>query len=190
MAKPQFTKIVANDAHVALNWTSKKKTASEAEEIHSHELTCEEKPRPAFDVAMQAFKPFLLKIIGAPKEWAEKTIVRGISLKKEESGARGIVISAIRYCPFGSAPIAINTPYLREQTDETKESGSNFFLDGMVDAIEELCDQADEYLKGNRAQGELFSDDKPPSKRKGKESEPELIGSIAARAGVPAGARA
>lgn len=156
--KPQFTKIVCNAKQIALDWTSKRKTASEAEEVTSHELRCQEKPRPAFDKALQKFLPFLLTIIGAPADWRENTKVTGVSLNKEEDGRRGIVITASRKCPHGSAPIAINSPHLREGLDD-KETGANFFLDGMGDAIDVMCDEAAAYLGGDRSQGELFGDE-------------------------------
>ena len=176
-AQSQFTKIIINQVHVALHWISRKRTASEADEVHHHQLECPEKPRPEFEKALQAFLPFLLEIIGAPKSWSENTRVTGVSLKKEEDGRRGIVITATRKCPFGSAPIALNTPYLREALDDSKETGSQFFLSGMSDAIDELCAEADKYLGGDRAQGELFGDAKP-EKTRGKGGEPEKVGDV------------
>lgn len=182
-AQPQFTKVVANGKHVAIEWITRKKTASEAEEHQSHSVVCQERPRPAFDKALQAFLPFLLQIIGAPAEWKDKTEVTGISLNKEEDRRRGVIITARRKCPFGNAPIAINTPHLRESLDDTKETGSNFLLPGMADAIDTMCEEAQSYLDGDRAQGELFGDDEKEEKkpRRGKSGEPELVGSIAGR---------
>lgn len=181
MAKkgPQFTKIIANNKHVALHWVSRRKTASEAQEQHHHQLECAEKPRPKFDVALQAFLPFLLKIIGAPASWSDNTRVTGVSLNREEDDRQGIVITATRKCPHGSAPIAINTPHLREPIED-KDTGPNFFLDGMTDAIEEMCAEAQAYLDGDRAQGELFGDDEP-KKKKGRGGAPELVGDVLVR---------
>lgn len=178
-AKPQFTKIVVNKDHVALHWISRKRTASEVDEVHNHQLECPEKPRPQFDKALQAFLPFLLEIIGAPKTWTEKTTVTGVSLKKEEDGRRGIVITATRRCPYGSAPIALNTPYLREAIDEATETGTNFFLPGMGAAIDTICDEAQTYLDGERAQGELF--ESAAKKVAGKGGEPEHVGDVVGR---------
>lgn len=181
MAKvaPQFTKITNNNKFVAIHWISRRKTAGDAEESTSHELQCAERPRPEFDKALQAFLPFLLQIIGAPSDWTDNTEVTGISLNKEEDRRRGIVITAKRKCPFGAAPIALNTPHLRESLDDTKETGPNFLLPGMADAIDEMCEEAQTYLDGDRAQGELFGDE--GEKKRGNGGEPELVGDIAAR---------
>lgn len=184
-AKPQFTKITVNQKHVALEWISRKRTASEAEEIHNHQLECPEKPRPEFDQALQAFLPFLLEIIGAPKSWTENTKVTGVSLKKEEDGRRGIVITATRKCPYGSAPIALNTPYLREAMEDT-ETGTQYFRPGMADAIDTICEEAQTYLDGERAQGELF-EDAGPKKTRGKGGDPEPLGDIVGRIKTGAG---
>jgi hypothetical protein len=179
--KPQFTKIVANQKHVALHWSSRKKSADDVEEITSHELQCQAKPRPSFDTALQAFKPFLLKILGAPASWSEGTTVTGISLNKEEDGRRGVVITASRKCPHGAAPIAINTPHLREPIDD-KDAGSSFFLEGMADAIDVMYQEAQKYLEGDRQQGELFTDD---AAKKGKRGgKPTLVGEVLAGAGA------
>lgn len=180
-AKPQFTKVVANGKNVQIHWISRRKTASEVEEQHNHQLECPEKPRPKFDKALQAFLPFLLTIIGAPADWTENTEITGISLNKEEDRRRGIVITAKRKCPFGNAPIALNTPHLRESLDDTKETGPNFLLPGMADAIDTMCDEAQAYLDGDRAQGELFGDDE--KKGRGKSGEPESVGDIVGRIG-------
>lgn len=182
-AQPQFTKIVNNSKQVHIEWITRKRTASEAEEQHNHQLECQEKPRPEFDTALQAFKPFLLEIIGAPADWKAKTVVTGISLNKEEDRRRGIIITAKRTCPFGAAPIALNTPHLRESLDETKETGPNFLLPGMVNAIDAMCEEAQIYLDGDRSQGELFGDEEKEEKksRRGKSGEPELVGSITGR---------
>lgn len=186
-SKPQFTKIVANGKSIAIHWISRKKLDSGTEEQHNHQLECPERPRPAFDKALQAFLPFMLQIIGAPAEWAKTTEVTGISLNKEEDRRRGIVITGKRKCPFGAAPIAINTPHLRESLDDAKETGPNFLIDGMADAIDLMCQEAQAYIEGDRAQGELFETAKPKEER-GKGGEPELLGDVVGRV-TPEGKR-
>lgn len=177
--KPQFTKIVANGKAVQIHWLTKKKTASDVEEQQSHVLDSPERPRPEFDKALQAFRPYLLTIIGAPKDWNDSTEVIGISLNENEERSRGVVITARRKCPYGSAPIAINTPHLRESID-VKETGPTYLLPGMVEAIDRMCEEAQTYLDGDRAQGELFGDEGgEDKKRKGKG--PELVGDVLER---------
>lgn len=174
-AKAQFRKIINNGKQVAIHWITNRKTASDAQEQHHHQLECPERPRPEFDAALQAFRSLLLKVIGAPAEWSDNTEITGISINTEEDGRRGIVITARRKCPFGSAPIALNTPHLREPLDDTKDTGPNFFLPGMADAIDALCGEAQRYLEGDRAQGELFGD---APKEKGKGGDPTKVGDV------------
>lgn len=184
MAKAQFTKIVANGKHVAISWITRKQTASKAEELQTHNVECPERPRPKFDKALQAFVPFLLEIIGAPGEWIENTEVTGISLNKEEDRRRGIVITAKRKCPYGNAPIAINTPHLRESLDDAKETGPNFLLPGMAGAIDRMCSEAEAYLAGDRAQGELFGDESKDEKKGKRGGAPTRIGDVLAGVGA------
>lgn len=179
-SKPQFTKITSNGKAIAIHWISRRKTASDADEQHNHQLECPERPRPAFETALQAFLPYMLTILGAPDEWRTNTRVTGISINKEEDGRRGLVITASRKCPYGAAPIALNTPHLREAKDEAKEKGANFFLGGMADAIDAMCVEASAYLEGDRAQGELFGESKP-AKTRGKGGEPERVGDVVGR---------
>lgn len=160
MATPQFTKVVANGKHVALHWKN---------EDASQQLTCPAKPRPSFDAALQAFKPFLLRIFGAPASWDGGTTITGISVNREEDGRRGLVVTARRKCPHGSAPTTLNTPHLREPIED-KDTGTGFFLEGMADAIDTMCEEAEKYLNGDRTQGELFDEED------GEAGKPELVG--------------
>ncbi len=177
--KPQFTKIVTTSKHLALHWQSRRKTASDVEELTSHETVCPELPRPEFQTAMQAFLPFFLTIIGAPASWKESTKITGVSINKEEDGRRGVVLTASRKCPHGAAPIALNSPHLREQIED-KETGNNFFLAGMDQALDTLCEEAQAYLEGERSQGELF-EGAEPKKERGKRGEPEKVSDIMSR---------
>lgn len=186
-----FTKIKNTGKSVAIEWSTKRTTASKAEEHQSHQLECPERPRPAFDTALQTFLPFLLRILGAPVEWSDNTKVTGVSLNKEEDGRRGLVLTATRKCPFGAAPIALNTPHLRESQDATKEKGALFWLPGMDEAVDQMIHEAEKYLEGDRAQGELFSSEKTEAsalerdnKKKRGKSEPEKAGDIAGRIGA------
>lgn len=177
-AKIQFTKISQTGKSIAIHWKSTKKTASDIDENETVQLECPERPRPEFDKALQTFLPFLLTIVGAPADWKQNTEIRGISINKEEDGRRGIVITASRKCPYGAAPIALNSPHLREALDDTTETSTQFFLPKMADAIDDLCEEAQAYVDGERAQGQLFD----VGKKKGPQNgELELVGSVMTR---------
>lgn len=187
--KPQFTKISSNQKAIAIDWLTKRRTASEVEEHQSHHLGCPEKPRPAFEKALQAFLPYLITILGAPAEWKGNTRITGVSINKEEDGRRGVVLTASRKCPHGPSPVAINAPHLREPMTDAEQAGTNFFLPGMADAIDTLCEEAQAYLDGDRSQGELFGEPPKEKKRKGKGGDLEKVGDVLGRIGTAAGAR-
>lgn len=182
----QFSKIRNTGKAIQIEWNTKRKTASQAEEYQSHQLECPERPRPAFDLALQSFLASALTILGAPPTWSENTKVIGVSLNKEEDNRRGIVITLTRKCPHGAAPIPINTPHLRESMDE-REKGPNFWLPGMEEQVAYITAEAEAYLDGDRAQGELFEGAAPAptaaaseskKRKRGSASEPEAIGDV------------
>lgn len=197
MPKPlkRFTKI-RHGKTVAIEWTSEKTTAGGAKEHVDHQLECPEGPRPSFKSALQGFAAFFLAIIGAPKEWEDKTVITGVSINYEDDGRRGIILTASRKCPYGAAPVAMNTPLLKESMDPAKETGPTYWLPKMEELVAVLEQEAEAYLNGDRAQVEMFdgapvtTEDKPKTKRKGGGGEPtavgDVVGSITPKAGEKA----
>lgn len=147
----KFSKIKWDGATVELQWTTKLDGGGEV----AHSLKSMDTPRPEFISAMQAFVPEVLELLeldGAG--WDDELTVSGLSINEEEDGRRGLVCTCRRALTIANAPLILNTPHLRERRDEEGESG--FLPDELLTLVGRMEGEAQLYLKGKRAQADLF----------------------------------
>lgn len=160
----RFTKIKYDGAVVELQWTTKLDGGGEV----AHSLKSYDAPSPEFVAAMKAFCPEVLELLELDSAgWDDELTVSGLSINEEEDGRIGLVCTCRRALRIANAPLILNTPHLRERMDEEGESG--FLPDQLLLLIGRLETQAQLYLKGKRAQGDLF-DALVPSADSGVES--------------------
>lgn len=144
----RFTMIRFDGDTVGFRWENKVDGA-----LDKHEWTCDEPPTPAFKAALASFAPFVIRLIEAPGTWSEDLEVRQLTLKEEDKGGRGIVITALHKCERAkNRTLLLNTPYMAEAPD-----GYNGTSDGYLDAetlelIEALEEEADAYRGGERGE--------------------------------------
>jgi hypothetical protein len=80
-------------------------------------------------------------------------------------------VTCLKKLTQANAPLVVNTPHLREPVEDREFGETGFFTDGMAEALLEAENQAEAYVGGKRAQGELFNS--TPSES------PELVGASA-----------
>lgn len=147
----KFSKIKWDGACVELQWTSKLDGAGEI----THALKSYDTPRPEFVEAMRAMVPHVLEVLELEAaDWDDTLTVSGLSINQEDDGRRGLVCTCRRALDIANAPLIINTPHLREFMDDEQLKG--FIPDDMLRAVEQVEREAALYLKGKRAQGDLF----------------------------------
>ncbi len=154
----KFSKIKWDGACVELQWTSKLDGAGEI----THALKSYDTPRPEFVEAMRGMVPHVLKVLELEAAaWEDTLTVSGLSINQEDDGRRGLVCTCRRALDIANAPLIINTPHLRESRDDEQLKG--FLPDDMLAAMEAVEQEAALYLKGKRAQGDLFDALVPPA---------------------------
>jgi hypothetical protein len=146
-----FTKIHYNqgDPKLTLKWIEQ--LASGNSEDHGVET--DDPPLPSLHAALQALKPHFLQIMELDEDYGEGMDVLGVTLKwkvDSETGDRRIKSATIsvkkKLHEITNDVVPISTPHT--------ESGLS---DACRDAIEALCEEAERFVDGDRAQGDLFS---------------------------------
>ena len=121
------------------------------------DLESDTPPNPEFIKAMKAVGGYIFGMMEFPGEWKQKAEARGVHIGYEEDVRINIIITT--YVPLSkfNGGVCINSPLLREKLPGTP-GGGLFAPPKLVDLVKELRDEAEKYIKGDRAQREIFAD--------------------------------
>ena len=127
-----------------------------------------DKPLPEFDTAMLALRKYVLEICEYPvdDDFLTRMTVTGVSFSYGgDDGIMGATLIAQLVLKERNAPLNLNTPHLTEDFYSANGGSEKQLMpDGMAIDLEELIAEAERYLSGERAQGELFEQPKPEEK--------------------------
>jgi hypothetical protein len=137
-------------------------------------MKSEDAPRQGFVDALEALKSIVVDFCELPKskQFAEKVAVTTLSVSRDVHGNRGFIISATVRADAGA--YAISTPRLRVG-DETETPGPATLSEDALELVEELIAQAEQYIKGDREQGELKLEDRAPDEPTGESPYEESV---------------
>lgn len=126
------------------------------EDIRRIELESRAEPRPEFHEAMGGLISPAMTMIEAPGAWLTAATISGVSITHEDEGGIGAVVTILVPLECAPSPLVINTPYL---TSVDNGSGAPRLLlpPALQQAVERVIDEAERYLGGDRAQGDLFA---------------------------------
>lgn len=146
----QFTKIKIKDQTTTLKWQVPRK--GKDGEFNEGSATCRETPQPEFIAALQALVPDVPLMCDLPDSWyKDKLKILGVVLSHKD-GIIGATISST-VTLNNKRVIALNTPHL-----SAEGKAGETLPEGCTDRIEVLIDEAEKYLKGVRAQLEIFTE--------------------------------
>lgn len=135
--------------------------------IDEFSLTCREEPRPEFKAALDGLAPTVAEGIEIPeltdakglKKYVKTLEVRGVSFSYS-NGIMGAVITALKTLENCNSPLVINTPHKPSspysQGDPSAED--KCLSPAAVKELKKLQEEAEKYIAGERAQGEMFKD--------------------------------
>jgi len=115
-------------------------------------------PHPDFIKAFEALVPHVRTILKWPISYALGDIrVTGVTISEsEETYVEGAVITGLVTLDTTDSPFSFNTPHL--PFDQYAEGNvAKTMPEDAIEAIRALQNEAREYLKGKRAQGDLFA---------------------------------
>lgn len=158
-----------------------KKSVAISYRNNNEEITIQSKdnPRPEFIKAVEALVPLIIETLELPKEYAGRKQIGGDEAWKLLTST-GLTVSykgeSRQVCLVGkkdldncNSPFNIVTPN-RMLDDPTEEGAvSTQFTTKQQAVIENVLDEAKEYVRGNRAQGQLGLSDEPEDVYSGEE---------------------
>lgn len=123
-----------------------------------YSMTCSEEARPEFYKAMNGLAVFVIDMCELPKEYLERITIRGVSFSyggdKEVMGA---TISAGMRLDNSYSGLNLNTPHKASDSYSDNDPDPMQVLDDKcVEALDRLCEEAELYVDGDRAQMQLF----------------------------------
>ncbi len=152
----RFSKIRVNDKGVQLLWTTTDANGTTT----THDLTSAEKPTPDLPEALDAFREYVMDLLELPAKWRDQIRITTLSISDDkETNTRGLMVSATKKIAKASGrPLSITTPHMREGAeDSTAKTG--ILEEEILELIAKAETAASRFVKGERAQGEIFPSD-------------------------------
>ena len=118
-------------------------------------VRCDETPAQSFTDALDDLLPLVQNICGFPKGYDADMVVTGLSLSPAKDGNLRLCIQAKKDLKAGS-PLNINTPNrFLYPTGEGDDTGA-CLSDKQAVKVTRMCEQAILYVKGMRAQRQIY----------------------------------
>lgn len=149
----RFHKIKSTENIAAFEWTE------EAGKVkHGHSFESKERPAPELPNALNAFRPYVVDLLGLPEPWSEALTISSISLSEDEDGRRGLIVTAVKKVERAHGnPVVINTPLMRER-GESDNASNGFFDEDIAELIEAAELAAEDYVvHGKRLDISMFT---------------------------------
>lgn len=126
-----------------------------------YSFTCHDQARPEFYEAMEAMKEHVLDLCELPEDYLERITIRGVSFSYGgDNDTMGAVISAAMALENSYQALNIVTPHKASAMycPDTPDDEKQLLSGECVEALEALQTECEAYIKGDRAQGSLFSE--------------------------------
>lgn len=141
MISDEIRKVSVKKKGVSIHWS---------EGAAVYQMECVETPRAELGKALDALSPIVCSSLELPLNYAEEMTISGISMVETDTMI-GVIISANRSISL-SRVFNLNTPILIISSDQHPPD----FTTEEAALIKEIRREAVEYLKGSRAQLEMF----------------------------------
>ena len=151
--KIKFTK--TNKVNISYEETNKSTSSWD-----EYSLTCADAPRPELLSIMQALKIHVIKMCELPIEYLNRITVTGVTFSYAgENDVMGATITAQMQLEFSNCDLNLNTPHKASESYNINYEADDKQLlsDDCVEALDKLWDEIDLYIKGERAQTNLFA---------------------------------
>lgn len=130
--------------------------------VESYTLVSAEKARPEFYEAMHGLCSHVASLLEIDYNGVEERVhPKNVKFGYNGQGKMSAVIDADFTLPLGKTSVGIRTPQKQEPIDsEVDIDEKYFFFPSTVDQLRLVQDEAEKFILGERAQGQLFSNDK------------------------------
>jgi len=111
-------------------------------------------PLPAFDQAISALAPLVCELLHLPEKYVENMRAIGVTIA-DGSGNEMVTVIAQKSLDDANGPFNIATPLRLMETPTVEGSYSPPLTSKQADLVDEVIEQAKQYILGNRAQGQI-----------------------------------
>jgi len=118
-------------------------------------ISSPENPLPQFKTAIAALVPLILQICHLPENYEANLVATGLTITDKGM----VTIQSKKSLDDASGPFNIATPLRLIETPTEEGTYSPPLTDVQNSVIDEVIEQAKQYVLGNRAQGLLFQED-------------------------------
>jgi hypothetical protein len=125
-----------------------------------YSFTCSEEARPEFYAALKDMAQDVLEMCELPENYMDRITVRGVSFSYGgENDTLGATISAAMELKNSYPNLNINTPHKAAEMycPDTPDDEMQLLSGDCFERLEILLKECEKYVKGERAQGSLFS---------------------------------
>lgn len=120
-------------------------------------FSCSDEPKPSFTIAMNELAQDALSMCELPDDYLCRIRISGVSLSYGgENETMGVVIIAQMILHKSNVALNLNTPHKIEEFYGETGDESQLLSEPCVGRIKTLIDEAGDYVKGIRAQQNLF----------------------------------
>jgi len=149
MAKKQITEVGFKKGIVHIVY--EQFVGSDTQEV---KVESADKPRATFFTAMGAMAIHAVRLmeIPVPEEYVVDLSVRSVKIKPKDDGSWGLTVACVKKLSTGQV-LCLNTAYTEDAP--SNDSAAALPLE-CVKAVTALVAEAEAYLDGKRAQGQLF----------------------------------
>lgn len=154
----RFKKIkVTSDNKISLQYEVKSGTGSLFDEFS---FTTSDQAKPSFHEALQALKEDVRELCELPEEYRERIFVKGGSFSYGgENEVMGATIIANMSLRESNIPLNLVTPHkASEPYSDGKADPKALLSEDCVGRLRNLVEEAEKFVKGVRAQGNLFAE--------------------------------
>lgn len=147
----RFTKIKYDGAKVRIEYEVER----EGKEPDEYSLFSGDAPTTAFQAALGELRQDVIAICELPLEQIDKLHIRCVSVS-HTNGIMGACITALKSVQTANAPLVLNTPHL--PSAPYSDNPEPLLPAETCERIRALMAEAQKYIDGERAQGDLFAD--------------------------------
>ena len=149
--KTRFSKIKYDGAKVRIEYEVDRENGNDPDE---YSLFSADAPATSFHAALRALREDVIAICELPADQADKLSIRGVSLSNT-NGIMGACITALKAVTTANAPLVLNTPHL--PSAPYSDNPEPVLATETVERLNVLMAEAQKYIDGERAQGDLFA---------------------------------
>ena len=144
-----INKVKITDGRLRIEYEEASKVRPDS--VNEFVLVCSEDPRPSFHKAMIELLPHAMQLLELAS-YDSGCKVSGLSLSYSKSGVMGAVVTIQKALKGANSPLVLNTPHCPAAPYSETGDWTTCLTSQFVTAIEDVCVEAEAYVKGARDQ--------------------------------------